>query len=371
LEDAAEGARDQRNIVLMRWRHGFAFAAACAIGVACVDVFHGTDFTTLCVATPSACSDAGVSRLPPLPDFCSFSPAEAQRHAERACAFLGACRGATEATSFGACMLRALAAYDCKLNPALRPRGPNKDLWACLGSVGSCGEVDACLFGDAAPPTCGPVSGGTFRACADGRSLIECGLPAATNPPVAVEPCTFEGRGCLEIDGTRALCVGKAGATCTGPDRCDGTSAIRCDGTSVTADIGVDCAAFGFGVCVTDDAGIACAPAADTPSCTGTSELRCDDAGVARACVAGHELAFDCSRLGLVCATSAETRAIAPITACGPRPEGRCDAPDTCSGDLLRSCARGRAFTLACSSLGLKPCTVPTIGTPIATCARP
>jgi hypothetical protein len=356
----------------MRWRHGFAIASICGFGAACVDLFHETDFTTLCVANPSACEDAGRSRPPPVADFCSLSQDEARQRAERACAFLGACRGATEATTFGACMLNALAAYDCRLNPALRPRGASKDLWTCLASVASCSDVDGCLFGSAAPPICGPVSGGTFRACADPGSLIECGLPAATNPPVAVVPCTLEGRGCLELDGTRALCVGKAGATCTGAPRCDGTSAIRCDAASESADIGVDCAAFGFGVCVADDAGVACAPAPDTPNCTGTSELRCDDAGVARACVAGRELAFDCSRLGLTCATTPETQTLAPLTACAPRPDDRCDVPDSCSGDLLRSCARGRGFTIACGSLGLRPCKLSSAArTPIATCARP
>jgi hypothetical protein len=356
----------------MRLRHAFALVAACGVGVACVDVFHATDFTTLCLATPSACSDAGALRPSPIADFCALSRAEAQSRAERACAFLGACRGATETTSFGACMLRALAAYDCGLSPALRPRGANKDLWTCLASVGSCSDVDACLFGDAAAPTCGPVSGGTFRACADPRSLIECGLPAATNPPVAVVPCTLEGKACIELDGTRAQCVGKAGFTCTGAPRCDGTAAIRCEReTSLGADVGVDCAAFGFGVCVADDAGVACAPSPDTPTCTGTSELRCDDAGVARACVAGRELVFDCARIGLDCVGGADTQTISPITACAARAEDRCDAPDTCSGDLLRSCARGRAFTISCSSLGLKPCALSAGPTPVAMCGRP
>ena len=51
-------------------------------------------------------------------------------------------------TAFGACMMHALWAYDCDLNPGLRPNGATQALWSCLSDVKSCAEVDAIVFGN-------------------------------------------------------------------------------------------------------------------------------------------------------------------------------------------------------------------------------
>jgi hypothetical protein len=355
---------------------------------ACVDLFHSTDFTTLCALDSAACAapetgaDAPDSEPPPvIIDFCTWTPEQAQNAAERTCAWVGACAGALPRSSFAACMLRARAAYDCALNPSLRPRGRTAELWSCLARIQSCTDVSRCFFGPS-PPSCEPVAPNTsFTQCAPDPSsstVVECALSGSdsdsgTNPTTAIESCVLEGRSCVALDTSRAICAGKGGIGCSGASRCDGTHAIACNGAN---DDGFDCAAFGDGRCVEDldGGGVACAPVTDAAPCDGGAELRCDDAGIPRACVGGLEVAVDCAQLGQTCVLGDSGRpALDPLAACGyADAAAECSTDDECAGDILRSCAQRTAFEVSCAKHGLGPCTKPPVGrAPFATCKPP
>ena len=360
--------------------------AACLAGAAavaaCVDLFHSTDFPTLCTEDPAACRDAEPGDGAPVDapddggapiDFCSWSADDSRARAARACAWMGACLGALPRSSFGACVIRAELAYDCAINPSLRPRGRTEALWACLARAGSCAEVSTCVFGGDVP-VCGAVQAESFTACSTDdaqRVAVECSSPAENSPPTAAAPCLLEGRACVAVDPSRATCAGKLGASCTGERTCSGTYAVDCaSGSSV--DVGLDCAAFGAGRCVEDDAGVACAPLEDAAACTGTSGVTCDDAGVARSCVGGRTVAIDCARLVKGCSPIADS-GLDPARACvDDDPVTRCADPDACEGTSLVSCAQGKRFTVSCADVGLKPCVAPPVGrAAVAACAPP
>jgi hypothetical protein len=361
-----------------------ACAITAALGAAaCVDLFHSTDYTTLCEANPAAC--APEASLPEASltdvvapdgsttDFCAWSRDEAQAHAERACAWLGACHGVLEESTFAKCMVRALGAYDCTFNPSLRPKGETHALWSCLANVASCDAVSSCVFG--VVPQCGAVTG-TFTTCTTpgGPTRLACG--PGDKDPIAVESCLLEGRSCAKVDSpTQGFCTGKRGLACTGSGTCDGTHAVVCDAgpSSDPIDVGLDCAAFGAGRCVADDAGIACAPDDTGGPCDGGSKLRCDDAGVAHRCVEGKDITIDCPRIAQQClATGDAVTALEPTRACINRDaSASCSGPDQCVGDVLKSCAQGKRFELSCSKIGLGSCTVPDSGERFARCTKP
>ena len=88
----------------MKRRHVLVAASGAfvVLGLACVDLFHGTDFETLCTRSPNDPSCGGESGvLPdvidasaldaqvPHPDFCAWSSTQARAEALRACAWLG------------------------------------------------------------------------------------------------------------------------------------------------------------------------------------------------------------------------------------------------------------------------------------------
>lgn len=359
-----------------------AFAASALLGAAaCVDLFHSTDFPTLCASDSEACeteasSPTGDARAPaasaeaaaPL-DFCSNSPSEARRVAERACGYLGACLGTTQDRNFGACMIRALAAYDCSFNPSLRPRGEHELLWGCLSNVASCDDVARCVFGTKAPRCPDDnTDPAPFTGCnQDGGSVVvQCG-PSAT--PRGMNPCALRGQTCTRLDISTSICAGKRGGSCTVTPRCDGTSAVTCkSGGGIDSDEGTDCAAYGDGRCVSDDAGVACAPPASAAACAlgKTSEVRCSDGGTfAESCVDGRAVTFNCAAIGLGC-NAAGVSTTDPISACwNPDLGTACaTAADTCSSsDKLASCAQGQTFTLSCRNVpGLGACVQPTNG---------
>jgi hypothetical protein len=337
---------------------------------ACVDLFHSTDYLTLCMIDAAACAadgapsadaaeptDTGLETAPPAIDFCAWTSEQAKATAERACAWMGACLGVLEHSSFGACMIRALAAYDCRFNPSLRPRGQAHAQWACLADVSSCEQVRTCLFGTT-PPVCQPVEAGTFTACTlDEGAVAACGRPEPASPPVGVEPCLLEGRMCVRVDTSTAVCAGKHGIGCSGSPRCDGAHAVECKGTT---DVGIDCAVFGSGRCVADDAGVGCAPIEDAGTCTDALAVTCDDAGVARRCLGGKEITIACDAIGQPCVPAPSGSVVDPIAACtNTSTATRCSGPDECSGGVIRSCAQGKLFELKCSSVGLRDCVLP------------
>lgn len=342
-------------------------SAAVAAPLACVDLFHSTDFETLHVgdAAPDAdvATDASAEAGPkPLVDFCKWTSAEAKEHATRACAYLGACVGPLGDTIFGPCMVHAIGAYDCALNPSLRPNGATYALWSCLSDVKTCGDVQTCL-GAAASAKCVAVAGGSFTKCAPdspNRVRVQCSNPQA-GPPTAIEPCVLAGKTCTFVDESTSMCTGATTDTCSQGITCSGTSAVDCrvDSTKLV-DHGVDCAAFGAGTCVlegTDVQHAACAPGEGAPPCDGGATVTCDpDGGVAQSCVGGKLVALDCQRLGVGCdATNAPT--YDPLQACAERADaGGCIAADDCRQGKVRSCGQGMAFEADCAALGLGPC---------------
>ena len=345
--------------------------ASAAFVAACVDLFHDTDFTTLCSDNPDACAstadattDAPVVTDIPLLDFCVWSSAEARAKAEHTCAWLGACEGASAGSTYGLCMTRALEAYDCRFNPGLRPAGATHVLWSCLGALPTattCADVSRCLHGPT-PPTCSGVSngGGTFTACAPtGETVLSCALPQSGSPPVASESCTLEGRRC----GDAGACVGVKGTRCANNDTCDGTNAVRCRTQNDSNDVGLDCALRGGGACVVTDAGVACAPIADAGACDAGATVRCEDGGVAHSCVGGRDVVLDCAAVNRTCAATSDP--LDPAASCIRPDAGGCSddpaAPtETCEEGVIGSCARGELYTLDCARAGLKNgCEVP------------
>jgi len=354
------------------------------LGLACVDLFHGTDFETLCTTTPTdpACvSDAAtapdvveaasVDAAPPHPDFCAWSSREAQDQAKHACAWLGACEGTIGESSFGACTIDAQLAYDCSLTPALRPRGSLDAFWACLATVKSCGDVERCVF-PSGTQGCIAVATGSTSAC--GTKLndsvrLECAGPAG--PARGVEPCTMVGKTCTAEDPSTATCSGKLGFACT-KSGCSGTSLVDCQPAGIRMlDRGFDCAGVGSGECVESDAGPHCVPGKKgTTACTTEKPPTCDGNSVVETCLDGENMRIDCSLLGLPCDTSLLT-SNDPTTACVKLGAGACTpGSDTCeSASLLRSCGRGVLYEVDCASVGLGKCVVNVAGH--GACTRP
>ncbi|MBX3206120.1 MAG: hypothetical protein KF764_13705 [Labilithrix sp.] len=348
-------------------------ASVFAGAAACVDLFHSTDFATLCAADPAACApetgaeagadvvtDARPDTARPL-DFCDESPFVAYRRAARACGYLGACLGTSADSSFGACMIRALAAYDCAFNPSLRPRGANAALWECLWTVASCSDLSRCVFGTDAPPCPGGAES-AFTACnLDGGSVVvECGLPKVA---LGMSACALRGQTCARIDPSNSICAGRRGGACTGEARCEGSSAVVCKSAGgIDSDEGVDCAGYGDGRCARDDAGVACAPPARAGACapSASSAIACSDGGeVAESCVDGRAVKIDCAAIDMTC-NAAGVPTHDPFSACQTRGAGGTCATseDECAGTSLRSCVRGASFELACTDVdGLGACT--------------
>lgn len=357
-----------------------ASGAATLVGAgACVDLFHATDFATLCELDASACTspdsstaDAGGPDAAANIDFCSLSSPRAREIADHACGWLGACLGTIgtfgdKEGPFAACMMQALAAYDCAYNPTLRPRGESATLWQCLSKVSSCGELNRCVFGSVDAPRCQRTSGGTFTACnADpGSVLVECGTDER---PFGMTVCALSGRSCTKVDSSKGVCAGKQGANCTGSPRCEGTFAIACATTNggIPADEGTNCDLVGDGRCVADSNGIACAPdkeSADT--CSATSKVVCNHKQ-AESCVDGRRVRFRCETLNMDCDVAAAN----PADACRVTSQPCNDTVDSCQNGKLHSCSRGKAFDLDCESVNLGSCTPQTGGRP-ATCGEP
>lgn len=361
----------------MRLRAFALLAATLAAPVACVDLFHSTDFVTLCdrdpestlcggeggvdADVPETATDAGTA---PSIDFCDWSPIEARKRASQACAWLGACEGPVDDSVFGPCMLHALWAYDCALNPTLRPTGATRALWECLAEVKSCGDVDRCVFGDQVSE-CSAVPSGSFTACekeSSGTVVVECGRPERGRP-IGADPCALTGRSCVRPDDSTGICTGATRTGCALGQKCAGTAAVDCQSFGGgTVDRGIDCAAFGAGECVAKNGNVACAPQADAGTCSRDAlDVRCvDDAGTAFSCVGGKQVAVDCTKLDVGCdVDTSPVPAYDPIKACVNRdPSSPCvaSATDDCAGTLLRSCAQGIRFDVDCTSVGLGPC---------------
>jgi hypothetical protein len=361
-----------RSASRRRYARAGLVAATLASMTACVDLFHSIDFPPLCDDDAGCEGEAGASSgdanegdaaSAQTIDLCAEPATAARAKAEHVCAYLGACLGTTEGGSFGDCMVRALAAFDCTLNPSLRPRGKTAQLWDCLARATSCDAVTSCVFGGPAPRCTGNTSGSYTGCDVDGGStVVECGEGTVA---LGMAPCALRGRTCASADPSTSLCTGKNGApSCTDTSpRCDGTHAVACTkAKGIWLDDGLDCAAYGKGACALDDDGVACAPGDPVETCSRTSKVRCTNEDVAESCVDGHMVWIDCRRLGLSC-NATGVSPVDPIRACADVDASvACTTTtDTCiSSAVLRGCALGRRFDVDCESVaGLGACSAP------------
>lgn len=314
-------------------------------GAACVDLFHTTEFTTLCDRDADACrgavdaaADVAIEAAPPpaADPLCRPSE-EARARAARACAWLSACLVGSDGSALARCMTRALAAFDCRYNPTLRPRGVERSLWSCLGDVSTCDAVGRCLHADG-PATC---LLNTPERCSEPlpTTFIEC-TPAGEL--IAETACVLDGRACAG-----AGCAGKAGRSCAGSPRCEGDAVIRCEGD---LDVGRDCSTIGAGRCAAGGGNAGCEPIEDAGTCREESTACSGD--VASACIGGRVVTLDCAAIGRRCQRNFP--ADDPAAACTSPLDG-C-ASDCTTPDLLRSCDDRGSFEISCASAGLGAC---------------
>jgi hypothetical protein len=352
---------------------GALFSAVAVVFLAC-DLFHSTDFATLCGVSPTAdacvdappAADAGPS---PPTDFCAWDAMTAYGNAQHACAWLSACELPLGNDDFGPCMITALLAYDCAANPDRPVRGALHAYWDTLWQATTCADVDRAVFPGAGTqdlvPSC--ANGGGFTACGvayDGGDnsavRVECDDADAA---ARGESCLAQGRTC-----DKGACVPSAGSCMPG---CDGTILHDCDDGGV--DHGTNCAVFGAGSCVSASAAAACATTS-AAACTPSSAVVCLDGGIAQGCPSGTSETLDCT--ALTGAGSCNPGPASPgwdVSSACFADAAACPA-DSCAGggDTLVSCARGRAFTASCSLLNLGPCELMmTFDGQRAACGRP
>ncbi len=347
-------------------------------GIACVDLFHSTDFDTLCTVSPTdpRC-DGDAATTPdvvapdtskpvttrPHPDFCSWDSARAKNEAAHACAWLGACEGPVGESAFGPCMVRAQLAFDCTANKTLRPGGAADAFWSCLSTVTSCAEVDGCAF-PSGVDTCGKLASGNFKSCgnANPSTLIQCTAPGLGRA-LGTEPCAMRGKTCTTDGLSEATCTGTPGdhaknaIPCIATE-CLGTVARAC--ASTINDDGFDCASQGA-TCVTTGGVPACASSAG-PTCAVAAPPACVNDTIV-ACVRGHELSVDCSLIGpkdapgLGCdATLLTGSKTYDLTEACWLAAAACTGEDRCNGTTLTSCGRGATYEVDCGSVGLTRC---------------
>jgi hypothetical protein len=340
---------------------GFLLAAALASTsgaalVACIDLFHSTDFATACDVDAAACVNANAASLAPFPaDFCAWSTDVARANASHACAWLGACASPIGDDAFGDCVVRARLAYDCAANPNRRLRaGAAHDVWDHLWRASSCADVLGALFPPRTVASCA-ASSSAYAACAGETTLVSCAVDDAGSTITAgVESCAARAQTCVVANGG-AVCAGspspcavEAGTSCT-----TSTQLQDCEtGDAGAIDLGVDCTSVGAGACVAG-APAACAATGDA-GCAPSTTVTCDSNGVATACPSGVVEAVDCRALlgAASCDPTGEGRAWDVARACTA---GTC-ASDSCQGTMLASCGRGVTFRIDCATVGLGAC---------------
>lgn len=344
--------------------------------VACVDLFHSTDFgTTDCTADPSSCAaetgsttEAGTGPTKPADsstkfDFCSWRSSEALTQAGKACALLGACLSPMGSSTFGTCWEHAAAAFDCEGNPGLRPAGEADDFWHCVAEADSCDAGALCVF-PSGVPKCTVSGGGTFTGCS-GAARVECS--ASGQPPTAVEACMAAGQTCHKIDQSTAVCAGSKGVDCAVGTSCSGTQAIDCSNAGFpTQDLGLDCANVGKGTCVTVDGGPICLPIdSASTECTADQPFQCVG-DVLRGCYKGSRIEVNCGTFDRKCDSSLAT-GYDPFRACRER-TATCPAADSCDGTVLESCGSGGRVRFDCKTAGMSGCQILANGN--AACTR-
>jgi len=343
---------------------GAAIAAMIAGAVACTDIFHGTDFPTLCTQNPAAagCAPHG----PSITNVCAESPQAAADRALHACSWLAACEGPLGDNAPGRCLAHALPIFDCTVTPNMLAHDEVRSAWLCLLNAASCDDVDRCLF-PSGIPDCDPDGSGTFTRCSDqdgGPSVrLDCRTRGAR---FKGELCIAAGRTCAEDSAfSRGVCNPGPALVC---DRsgCDGTVLHVCDGAT---DLGVDCGQFGAGQCTESAIAGGVCVATGGATCNATSEVRCEG-NVAVGCPSGVEERVDCTALSGPSSCHAipqdadAKRSFDVSRAC--ESANPC-TDDTCTDGALQACVHGRAIPMPCP--GGKACTTATTGD--GTTARP
>lgn len=351
-------------------------AVSAAVALFACDLFHSTQFSTLCDVEPgvAACNDAGIGDAPPPPtEFCSWQSATANSHALRACAYLSACETPLGDNAFGQCMVDALLAFDCALNPGHQVQGALHAFWDTVQQAKTCADVDRAVF-PGKVQTCPPSASFPFAGCGsafDGGDnsavRVECDEAGA---PARGTNCIMRGQTCQN-----AACVGTRGASCSSSG-CEGALLHDCEGADAGAasDRGTDCSQNGAGMCLnTPGVGPACVPNGDVLCDAGAGAV-CGMNGVVSGCLAGKQESVDCNLLTGPgsCDPGAAQAVVWDISTACQVDSGGC-GPDQCpDNDTLTSCARGQTFQTSCSSWGLGPCTmVQTVEGPRAACGRP
>src|SRR5579883_2401021 len=291
--------------------------------LACTDLFISTgDVITACeidATTPGCGGDAG-----PV-DVCTWTHADALAHAQHACAWLGACETPLGRNAFGPCMFQALQAYDCAANPDHPPKGEARALWDCLWQVGSCKNVEKCVF----PKGDQPCNASDFVRCSNlpeaGEVRLDCETTGAAAPG---ENCALWGQTCVNVSGVEATCTGDPGTVGCSTSTCAGTVARWCADGGIA---GIDCSLSGGQACALQGRGSSDAGAG------GEGGNASGDAGDADAAETGDGSAGSAGHYP-VCAPSGDG--------------GTCafDASASCSGGVATSCPDGVIERVDCAA---------------------
>lgn len=341
----------------------------------CVDLFHSTDFPTLCEVDAAAC-DAGADAPagPIVTDFCTWKPAEAASRATEACARLAACDTPVGNNSTGACIANATLAYDCLANPNYPVKHAAHDYWDHLWQAKTCDEVDKAIFGGKANP-CAIMPGATAFTLCDRFARVDCEVSGSR---LFGESCAASGRTCDAVGSSSGDCTGTDGHKCTST-RCQSTRIHVCANSGV--DNGFDCASFGAGTCTDSDAGggPACDPSGTTTACVATPAVSCEG-NVAVGCPTGLEVRVDCTNITGRCTPNAlgsgntfdVSRACTIPKAVTDGGAGGC-TDDLCQGAQLVACVRGaQSLPIDCAALKLGGCQIfTTADGPRAACTPP
>jgi hypothetical protein len=349
----------------------FVAGALSMLLAACFDLFHSTDdIVTACTedASQEGCQlfEAAVDSNPTSVDFCTWDSGTAHANATHACAWLGACRspmGDTDRTfargnAFGACMISALLAYDCSLNPNRRPKAATLAFWECMANAKTCGDVQHCVQ----PTGTDCKSPGNFTACypavgATGR--LECTSEGGT---AFGENCAAWGQTCAsDPNNSFGVCAagpGDAGTSCSLPG-CTGTRLDWCP--EAGTNVGVDCDNYGAQKCIatpTDGGVLPACQAEKAGACSPTLPVSCS-ASKASGCPSGVGETVDCNALLGAPSCHVPEGGVAPVpwdisSMCYVDP-AQCSV-DTCNGNQVVACERGATFTVDCASVGLGTC---------------
>lgn len=305
----------------------------------------------------------GGSEPPPKPPAAAPPPKDPAFLAgvASACARIASCTHANDAARLrdpGACVDWMVGKYD-----------PADPLQRCVEGAKGCDQVSACVHGAGDPKAVELCAkrGGVVSTC-DGDRLVSCG--DASGVESSVVDCAKMGAACRETKAAGGIVL----RACMSPQKCPaGAPEQRCDGNAVLScrDGAMDR--------VPCQAGTKCEERKDTSTgeAVATCELpgrrRCDLPG-SRRCEEGRLVecergpggakarVADCASLGLQCS------GVGPRAACHVTANVECDKEmlPRCEQGKLVFCAAGRITKLACTDLGLGPCT--TSRGPIAAC---